>query len=293
MGFNSSGNFNWGEIWKFVEHDEWSLKNIWNDCCHNFLRPLLSFINRPRAPPRDLSRAQSRKRARKIAWLSVNYEKWANIRLTLKTLTSSIMINELFIKIPSTIKLYNISHFHLAPIPTAFALKSIKYFMCEKYGNEWKTAEFCNSIFILCRAIAGFGGGEKNVRFRICQPSQSVHVCSDGDGTTWKSVMCWARQNPFSMFGIDFSSTKLFSFTKKMNYSLLHRMEINLKNAFFIAYNTHFFLLLFWLLFACQCGCLLKFQICLMVFEQLSKANNSITIACVPGLFRRWHWTSI
>jgi hypothetical protein len=48
-------------------------------------------------------------------------------------------------------------------------------------------------------------------------------------------VECRARQNPFSMFAIDFPRRSSFSFTKKMNYFPLHRMEINLKNAFFIA----------------------------------------------------------
>ena len=164
--------------------------------------------------------------------------------------------------------------------------------MCEKYENGWKTAEFCNSIFILCRAIAGFGGGEKNVRFRICPPSQSLHVCSDGDGTMWKSVLCWARQNPFSMFCIDFLRQNCFHSPKK--WIILSYIEWkSIWKMPFSSHTIHTFLLLFWLLFACQCGCLLKFWMCLMVFEQLSKANNSIMIACVPGLFRRWHWTSI
>ena len=268
------------------------LKNIWNDCCHNFLRPLLSFINRPRAPPRDLSRARSRKRVRKIAWLSVNYEKWANIRLTLKTLTSSIMINELFIKIPSTIKLYNISHFHLAPVPTAFALKSIKYFMCEKYGNGWKTAEFCNSIFILCRAIAGFSGGEKMfVSGFARRPSPCTYALT---GSVPCEKVCCVEHGKIHFQCLVSIFLDKTAFIHQKKWIILSYIEWkSIWKMPFSSHTIHTFLLLFWLLFACQCGCLLKFRIYLMVFEQLSKANNSIMIACVPGLFCRWHWTSI
>lgn len=149
--------------------------------------------------------------------LPVNYKKWADIRLTLKTLTSSIMINELFIKISSTIKLYNISHFPPPAQPPTRQkplLAIDKTFLCvKKYGNGWKTAEILqlNFYFMPCCS-----SGMKIFVSGICKPSP--HVCSSGRVPCEKACCRKEKKSIFSVsywfsFGPDFfhGKNELFS----------------------------------------------------------------------------------
>lgn len=101
--------------------------------------------------------------------LPVNYEKWADIRLTLKTLTSSIMINELFIKISSTIKLYNISHFPTLPTHSpakSLSLQSIKHFYVWKIWKWMKNSRNFATQFLFYAMLFEW---YENIRFRDLQ----------------------------------------------------------------------------------------------------------------------------
>lgn len=134
--------------------------------------------------------------------------------------------------------------------------------MCEKYGNGWKNSRILQLNFYFMPCYSELGGGRggvrKNVRFRICQPSQLVHVCYQ-ERHHVKCVLRWVLNTAKSIFNVCYrfspAKTSLHSPKKwiifpyiewksiwKMPFSSLHR-----------THNIHIFLLLFWLLFACQC----------------------------------------
>lgn len=151
-------------------------------------------------------------------FVSVNYEKWTNIRLTLETLTSSIMINELFIKI-LTIKLYNISHFLVsAPNLLARCLLAIdKTFLCVKNMEMVPRENFATQF--LFRA-ASCSSCTKNIRFRH-SPAKCpyVHVFHT---ITVKSMLSKSERSErkIHFLYIDFIILFRVSFIKveKMNY---------------------------------------------------------------------------
>jgi hypothetical protein len=87
------------------------------------------------------------------------------------------------------IKLYNISHFHLAPHAPTLPFESIKYFMCEKYGNEWKNSRILQLNFYFMPCYSEFEGalekkcgglGKMFVSGFASRPSSCTYATGDG-----------------------------------------------------------------------------------------------------------------
>lgn len=107
------------------------------------------------------------------------------------------MINELFIKIPGY---KTLQHFSLSACPFALfcSWQSIKHFMCEKYGNGWKTAKILqlNFYFMPCCSsgmkifVSGFA---KRPPVRMFWGYHVKKVCCRRE-----------KKNPLSLFCIDF-----------------------------------------------------------------------------------------
>jgi hypothetical protein len=85
--------------------------------------------------------------------------------------------------------------------------------MCEKYGNGWEKSRrnFCNSIFILCRAIVERGeDGVQGVKMFVSgfasRPSSCTYALT-GTAPCGKSVLCLSVEHGkihSQMFDIDF-----------------------------------------------------------------------------------------
>lgn len=187
----------WMKTWWILDVTE-----IENCCWHNSC----SFVR--------LDPVWSLEFGEKIPMLS-KLRKWSNIRLALKTLTSSIMINELFIKISGY---KTLQHFSLSVVPLPpRSWQSIKHFYVWKIWKWMKNSKIFATQFLFYAMLFEW---YENIRFRLYQSSSPAPVRVCFECTMWIKYVVEGK-NPLSMFSIDFPL--LFSLTDsswqgKMNY---------------------------------------------------------------------------